>query len=789
MIKKFKEIDGIAVYKNFLWDSTVLDDKNSQPLCFGRVNIIYGRNYSGKTTLSRILRSFETNFLDSKYGAPTFSLEMANGTILTQENLQQKDFLFRVFNKDFVLDNLKFIVDPNEKIKAFAVIGEENTRLEKEIRELKEELGSNETGKESGLYLLLKEAKTTEEKEKNKWNAEKNNLEKRLSEKATKNPTGIKYQAEKFGDQNYNIAKLKSDLDLVLSDKYLAPTPEEIKKYETILYEKIKPQISELPKINLLFDSFCDEAQVLLSKQIGESDKIQELLNDYALNKWVKEGVGLLTGKKQCAFCGSEITDERWECLRKHFDDDSQKLEHDINDLLERIENHKDAIINGFTWNREDFYVNFHEQLETLKTKYNDAAEKYVKHLDAISVQLRNRLSAITKKNEFIRPNDQKIDFVAIWDECNKLKNEADSYSSSISKQKKDAQNKLRLFEVYSFAEAIGYKDECNKIIDLHEAYNKANEKTIVLQNKIEEVKKLIEQKKSLLSNEKIAAEKINEYLIKYFGHEYLTLRAVEDDSTNEKSVYFEVIRYGNIAFNLSEGECSLIAYCYFMAKLDDVKTAGQKPIIWIDDPVSSLDDNHIFYMYSLINEITRKGLYDQLFISTHNLEFLKYLRRLNAREKKYWIIYRTGENSVIKPMPKYLEKYGTEFNYLFSCIHKCSLLDENDDDNYEIIYNFGNNARKFLEVYLYFKYPYIDEKDYNLEKRLERFFAGDSIIANKVNRVVNEYSHLQVMERSLKPIDKREIISVAKHIIDKVKEDTEQYQDLLQSISENTRT
>lgn len=44
-------------------------------------------------------------------------------------------------------------------------------------------------------------------------------------------------------------------------------------------------------------------------------------------------------------------------------------------------------------------------------------------------------------------------------------------------------------------------------------------------------------------------------------------------------------------------------------------------------------------------------------------------------------------------------------------------------------------------------------------------------------------------MERSLKPIDKREIISVAKHIIDKVKEDTEQYQDLLQSISENTRT
>ncbi|SES75670.1 AAA family ATPase [Anaerobranca gottschalkii] len=785
MIKKIKKIDGFGVYNNFLWDSTVLDNENSQPLCFNKVNIIYGRNYSGKTTLSRIIRSFETSFLDSKYDSSTFSLEMDNGTILTQEDLHQKDFHFRVFNKDFVIDNLKFIVDPNEKIKAFAVFGEENVRLEKEIRELKNKLGSNEKDKESGLYHLLKEAKINEEKEKNKLKDEKEKLENRLRDKATDPSTGIRYNVEKFGDQNYDIRKIRKELELVLSDNYRALTPEEKNKYEAIVNEKGKPPISELPKINLLFDSFCDEAQVLLSKQIGESDKIQELLNDYALNKWVKEGVGLLKGKKQCAFCGSEITDERWESLKKHFDDESQKLESDIKNLIDRIENHKNEINNGFIWKEEDFYVNFLQQLETLKTKYNDVANKYLKHLDAIREQLRERLTVITKKIEFIRPCDNKNDFDAILNECKSFKNEVNEYCASNRNHIKDAQEKLRLFEVYSFARDIGYEDICKKIKDLEETCTKAEEETKRLQKNIEDIKEEIKKKENLLSSEQNAADKINYYLDKYFGHKYLTLKAVEDDSTNEKSVYFEVHRNDDIAFNLSEGECNLIAFCYFMAKLEDVKTAGQKPIIWIDDPVSSLDDDNIFYMYSLISEITKKELYTQLVISTHNLEFLKYLRRLKPNKKGYWIIRRTGENSVIKPMPKHLVKYGTEFNYLFSCIYKCSQLNENDDDNYEIIYNFGNNARKFLEVYLYYKYPYIDEREYNLEERLERFFAGDSLIAEKVNRVVNERSHLQMIERGLIPFDKKkEIISVAKHIIDKVNEDNEQYQELLNSIS-----
>ena len=54
------------------------------------------------------------------------------------------------------------------------------------------------------------------------------------------------------------------------------------------------------------------------------------------------------------------------------------------------------------------------------------------------------------------------------------------------------------------------------------------------------------------------------------------------------------------------------------MAKLKDVNTKDHEPIIWIDDPISSLDSNHVFFIYSLIKgEIVKTNKFKQLFIST----------------------------------------------------------------------------------------------------------------------------------------------------------------------------
>lgn len=226
------------------------------------------------------------------------------------------------------------------------------------------------------------------------------------------------------------------------------------------------------------------------------------------------------------------------------------------------------------------------------------------------------------------------------------------------------------------------------------------------------------------------------------------------------------------------------------MAKLEDIDTKGVKPIIWIDDPISSLDSNHIFFIYSLINsEIVSKKEYEQLFISTHNLDFLKYLKRLpgalNKKEAQYFIIARENDKSRIKVMPRYLKDYVTEFNYLFHQIYICANADIDDDNQHVFYYNFANNARKFLEAFLFYKYPNAIEHD----DKLLRFFGDNQQASSMTDRINNEYSHLEgIFERSMIPIDVPEMKKVAAFVLDKIKEkDADQYEALLKSIDEQT--
>jgi wobble nucleotide-excising tRNase len=256
--------------------------------------------------------------------------------------------------------------------------------------------------------------------------------------------------------------------------------------------------------------------------------------------------------------------------------------------------------------------------------------------------------------------------------------------------------------------DTIDYESELKAIGELKEA---VAGKLKIKEEAAEEIRKLelsIADLKTKLQDEGFGAEKINEYLNHYFGHQGLTL--VPDEDAERPGVFFKIKRGDEEAHNLSEGECSLVSFCYFIASLEEVNTKGKELIIWIDDPVSSLDYNHVFFIFSLIESvIARPKNYKQLFISTHNLDFFKYLKAISGsgrRNAGYFLIEKLSETaSTIKVMPDYLKNYVTEFNYLFHQIYKCSQA-ENAGREHECFYNFGNNLRKFLDAYLFYKYP-----------------------------------------------------------------------------------
>lgn len=236
MIRKIKSIGNLGVFKGFEWDAEV-HGEGGKAITFHDINIIYGRNYSGKTTLSRIIRSLETGMLSDKFENPSFSVTLDDNSHVTQAVLKNHTKTIRVFNEDFIRDNLRFITNPDENIESFAILGDDNNKIEQEIAMLELELGSSEKDNETGLYAQLSSARVTSEKASQMHQSANAALESQLSSKATDKKIGIKYKSERFGDQNYTIQKLKGDISLVQAEDYHPPSEEQLTQYEKLILE------------------------------------------------------------------------------------------------------------------------------------------------------------------------------------------------------------------------------------------------------------------------------------------------------------------------------------------------------------------------------------------------------------------------------------------------------------------------------------------------------------------------------------------------------------------------
>jgi wobble nucleotide-excising tRNase len=794
MIKKFQFIKSLGVFQNFQWDQEVVNT-NGQVERFQHINVIYGRNYSGKTTLSRLLRSLETHSLSDKFEGREFKIVFDDGEVVDQRNYHAHAGKIRVFNEDFVHDNLRFINDPDESIVPFALIGDDNVAIQTQIDQIEMVIGSNEVGQETGLFADLKLKKAETAQAKVAFDRAASTLESQMRHKAIDRNEGIKYNSYKFGDQNYTISKLEQDIGLVLEEGFTALSDEGVAIHEALLKEDIKEDVGALQYPVLSWDDFSKRTEELVGKAVAQSEKIEELVSDAVLNRWVKEGRGHHKSKREdCAFCGNKIDESRWELLDKHFDEESERLEAAIDKLLEVIASEAAVLPEAFDIDDNLLYAKFKGRLAAIKDSHKEAIESYLLSLNGLTKQLQSRKDDLIHSKDFVSQTDHTNLIQNVLDNYETLRNEANEYSNRLESDQSSAMASLRLKTVHEFAATIGYSNQKSDIENLAKALEDASRLATGIEQSILQKQREIEAKRREMNDEEKGARKVNDYLNHFFGHNFITLEAQENPETEleAKSIRFEVTREGAKAYHLSEGECSLLAFCYFLAKLDDIETQGSKPIVWIDDPISSLDSNHIFFLYSLIyNEIVSSGRFVQLFISTHNLDFLKYLKRLATKsvdalgvetnyQKSYFLVTRSDRASSIKMMPKHLKDFVTEFNYLFDQIYRCATVESVDDSNYTIFYNFTNSARKFLEIYLYYKFPNSGDQ----MVKLQRFFGNDAIPTVLVDRINNEYSHLcGVFERGETPVEVPEMKTAAMLILDRLKQDQGQYDALLESI------
>jgi wobble nucleotide-excising tRNase len=784
MFKKIKTITDMAVYKNFDWDKTVRD-ANNRIAVFKSVNIIYGRNYSGKTTLSRVFRACETGQISNKYTNPSFSIELYDGSEFKSENIPFVGSKIRVFNEDFVRDNLSFIANPDESISSFAILGDDNNRIEKEI-EIKEiELGTIEGN--NGLNAVKKQETLNYFKAKGAVTNALSNLDAKIKDKANKKDIGIKHN-KVFGEATYNAVKLNKDIQLVTQSSYIQFPEAKIHETVTLLKEDTKSPIPPANSLSLNYGNLQTKVQETIARELSIANPIIELVEDNILENWVRSGRAQHENKRQtCGFCGSLLSPDLYKTLDEHFNKESEKLRNDLEELISSVDSEIKTTPTFLSIDSSSFYSTYRTKLDDIKEQFRSNTLQYIDNLKSYRKILKKRLSDIFKPIEFVEKKDVSYLIQAVLLELQQTIDLSNEFTKSLNSKKLKAKESLRLNEVYLFLQNIKYQEELKKIADLKVIESGCSEKNINAQREVKRVEDEVKALKSELKDETKGADRVNEYLNDFFGHKEISLRSIESSD----GYRFEVIRHGRKAHHLSEGECSLVAFCYFMAKLEDIDTKGGKPIVYIDDPISSLDNNHIFFVFGLINsEIVNSGAFSQLFISTHNLDFLKYLKRLlpkdlhgNNLDRRYLIVERNEHESNIRLMPNYLKSYVTEFNYLFHQVFKCANApDIAATDEHDCYYNYANSARKFLEAFLYFKYPNANEKD---QTKLLKFFGGDVRSKILIERITNEYSHLAgVLERSIMPVEIPEMKTSAQFILNKINEkDPEQYSSLLESI------
>mgnify|MGYP000502853786 CR=1 FL=1 len=107
------------------------------------------------------------------------------------------------------------------------------------LKELKDELGSNEENSESGIYLSIKNKKNEVTRAQTAFDNKDRELQTHLGNKASGQSNSIRTQHNKFGDSNYNITKLNREVQLVLQPTYKSLT-DDIKTHHEKLILQIK---------------------------------------------------------------------------------------------------------------------------------------------------------------------------------------------------------------------------------------------------------------------------------------------------------------------------------------------------------------------------------------------------------------------------------------------------------------------------------------------------------------------------------------------------------------------
>ena len=692
-------IDGIPPFK----EKAILETDK-------KVNLIYGLNGTGKSTMSNLLYEWTPEI-----GPHSISLEFDGKT----EDAHSYEIY--VYNQKFVQD----IFYESPEIKGIFSLSKDNAEAQQAIDNAKNEI------------LKLEEVKKCQIEE--KQNAEKeiktayyNILNSIWEIKATYSGqgkpfdyclTGLKGEKTKLYEYLLTIEKPTS------SPKH---SIEELEKEISGLQQDNSQEVSLLPIINFEFENI--ETDSILSKVVvgNENSSIAELIKKLGNSDWVRQGTGYLhkehAGNNQlCPFCQQEtISNSFIEELESFFGEEYEKDISTIRILKDRYFAEMQKLV-------KDESFDILTILQPLKEKYNNAFTKLEHIVGHNNREIEKKLERPSHIADIKSSIGSVKELCSVFEEANIVIKE---YNNKIKQKDLVLDNlKTEFWGImrwqYDTALSVYAKDNNAKQSKI-DGYSKKIEE---LERQIKFQEQVISENQGKTINIDAAIKNINDALI--------DMGIVEFNIIKHSDSLYKISREGqdgDVFKSLSEGEKMIISLLYFIEQCKGKKNkedAEKKKIIIIDDPISSL--SHI-YVYNvgrlLINEFTdanpqNKNVqkYEQVFILTHSLYFFYEMAIMKRKEKeddynqKLFRIQKNQQGSHI---------YEMKYSEIQNDYHAYWMIIKDSNAHPALI---ANCMRNIIEYF----FSFVEKKELNnvfneQQLQLPRFRA--------FNRYINRESH-----------------------------------------------
>ena len=492
----------------------------------------------------------------------------------------------------------------------------------------------------------------------------------------------------------------------------------------------------------------------LLAAIPPKEEVIDILEQNKTLYSWVKDGYTIHNQENLpiCSFCGNEITEERFTKLINYFSNQSGILRNSILALKSRIQQEILSLKTiQLPKSKNDLIEKHQLGFETKIQELKDIQQKYIDALNHLIADLEH------KENGNIFNSLQATI-------CNdEIQAQYDLWKTSLNEMIADHNTLISNFEIVQTQARDRLKKHLVANFLIRENYIVAEKQNTFASKCLQRFNVIISRLQTENSQfeaqlKSIAAgrEELNKFIKAFLNREDISIEVTPDDKFILKRGYVR-------ADNLSEGEKTAISFAYFLTTLESLHRENKliETTVFIDDPISSLDSNHIAHIYSLINSFFfRKGenldnleqvteCFKQLFISTHNFDFFSFLKDSSQINKKipkknpiswceYYFIKRLGiDNSVILPLPKSLER-KSEYIYLFDILFKFHENGSPMDEEYAIL--IPNALRRFFEMYTLIKIP---DSTGEIDSRLAILMGGQHNL-----KVLHHFSHFTTFEK-----------------------------------------